>query len=260
VSTTYGGSLLPRRPEPSANALRSRPGKPAFRLDDPRRPLSPTARRILTAARRVIMRGGLAKLSIQAVASEAGELKSTVAYHFGDKAGLISALTDSLIHDTDQSLLAAVESVPAGPQRVRMLIDTHRKIAGMDDYWRLVFGLLPEIANDSRLRKRFLELFEGYWAIQMESLGLPREEDACKMSRMIASLTLAVLEGLAFQRQLRPKDFDLDARFDLWLCMLEPYLRATFPAFETGSRACDDCRETESPGPARAAQSPPVAS
>jgi len=236
---------LPRKSQLRASAHPAGQGKPALRLDDPRSSLSPTARRILTAARRVIRRGGLAKLSIQAVATEAGELKSTVAYQFGDKAGLISALTDSLIHDTDQALLKAIENIPAGSERVAVLIDWQRKIAAMDDYWRLLFGLLPEIANDARLRERFLELFEGYWRIQIESLGLPCDASDYAKSRVIASLTLAVLEGLAFQRQLRPKDFDLDARFDLWLSILEPYIRSHYPVGEPSVHHTDDCAERE---------------
>jgi AcrR family transcriptional regulator len=176
------------------------------------------------------MRKGLSSLSLQAVASEAGELKSTIAYHFGDKAGLISALTDSLLYDTDAALLSAAEKTPIGPDRVRMLIDAQRGIAAMDEYWRLLYGLFPQIARDSRLRARFVELFETYWAIQIDVLGLPRDGEQYRKSRLIASLTLAVLEGFAFQRQLMPKDYDLAAHFDLWQSILEPYLRTAFGA------------------------------
>ena len=61
---------------------------------DPSLRLAPTGRRILEAARRLLARNGYAGLTIDAIAKEAGESKSSVHYHFGGKAGLMTALAD----------------------------------------------------------------------------------------------------------------------------------------------------------------------
>ena len=52
--------------------------------------------RILAAARRVITSRGLHELSVQAVATEAGVTKSAIAYHFGNKDGLVLELIGEL--------------------------------------------------------------------------------------------------------------------------------------------------------------------
>jgi AcrR family transcriptional regulator len=62
---------------------------------DPLPDLPPTARRILTAAQRVLVRDGFRDLTFQAVGAEAGENPALTRYYFGSKAGLIEALVDS---------------------------------------------------------------------------------------------------------------------------------------------------------------------
>lgn len=69
-----------------------------------------TALRIVEAAIRVLERGP-AELSIPAVAREAGVSVPTVYHHFGDKAGLISAVSDHL----DQSEFLEPPMQPTSP-------------------------------------------------------------------------------------------------------------------------------------------------
>jgi AcrR family transcriptional regulator len=83
-----------------------------------------TALRIVEAAIRVLERGP-AELSIPAVAREAGVSVPTVYHHFGDKAGLISAVSDHL----DQSEFLEPPMQPTSP-------------AGLADHVRSVFPRL----------------------------------------------------------------------------------------------------------------------
>ena len=61
--------------------------------------LSPTARNLLDAARRILLKRGYAGVTLEAVALEAGEDAPTIKRHFGSKAGLIHALFDELGDD-----------------------------------------------------------------------------------------------------------------------------------------------------------------
>ena len=76
-----------------------------------------------TAAQRLLAGGGFEALRLSAIAREAGESKASIGYHFGNKAGLVTALVDSLMHDSNRSLIEETLSVPAGEARVRALID-----------------------------------------------------------------------------------------------------------------------------------------
>ncbi len=210
--------------------------------------LPPTAQRMLAAARRVVIRGGYGALSMQAVADEAGELKSTVAYHFGDKAGLVLALLESVIHDGNVSVVNMLDSIPTASGRMHELLHHHRLIAATDEYWRLLFALLPEIVKNKHLRARFGELMRWYYQIQLRCLGLDEAEEPSQEAELLASLLLAVLEGFALQRELIPDAYDLEPRFDLWERIITPYVQqlraehaarqpaSTLPAGESDGR------------------------
>jgi AcrR family transcriptional regulator len=187
--------------------------------------LSPTASRILKAARRVAIKGGYRALSFQSVAEAAKVPKSTVVYHFRNKESLLAALLESLVHEQNTSAVEAMEALPDGPERVRVLLERHSLIARNTDYWRLVFALMPEITRRRSLRKRFGEIVDWYWALILHGLGLP-EAAGGRSLIPLASVLLAVLDGLAMQMYLTsPDQFDLDARFAVWAEIIEPYMR-----------------------------------
>lgn len=190
---------------------------------DSRASLSPTAKRILAAARRLVIKGGYGDLTLQAVASAAGEHKSTIAYHFGDKSGLVTSLMESLMRDGNERFCNELIQTQE-PNRVSALIAFHRKIAEDSSYWRLLFGLLPEIVRDKKLHANFADLMRSYWEIDLLCLGLRADGDGRAELDRLASLFLAVLEGFALQRQLIGADFDAEAHFATWEGVVQPYL------------------------------------
>jgi AcrR family transcriptional regulator len=201
-----------------------RPAVEALISVDPDAPLSPTAKRILTAARRLVVKGGYAALSLQAVADEAGEQKSTIAYHFGDKAGLVASLLESLIHDGNRRSLGDLRRITDEPQRVSALIAAQVKIAEDSTYWRLLFALLPEIVKDKKLNAKFAQLMRWYWEVDLRCLGLRLDTEVRAELDRLASLYLAVLEGFALQRQLIGAEFDTKAHFATWEEVIVPYM------------------------------------
>jgi AcrR family transcriptional regulator len=192
--------------------------------------LTGTARSILEAARKLLRREGFGALSVGAVAKMAGEHKSTVMYHFGDKAGLIAALTDSMLFDMNPEPIPALSTVATLEDRVRLLLDFHLRVARDSEYWRTLFDLTPHLVRDRRLHARFAALMHSYYREVLRILdleGLPDNE-----ADIVASLILSVLEGFALQRELMgPRGFDLEKRFELWQSMLVPFVeRWTSPS------------------------------
>ena len=124
---------------------------------DPAKELSPTARRILAAARRVLARDGFAGLSLEAIAAEAGENKASIRYHFGNKAGLITALTDLVVHDENVQLLKDLSR--SGDDRVAVLMEMHRRTTLNTAGYRLFFDLFPNVVRDATLWPRMAELY-----------------------------------------------------------------------------------------------------
>ena len=83
-------------------------------VTDPTPNLAPTARRILDAAIRVLDQHGFAGLTFERIAREAGENGALIRYHFGSKAGLVSALIDTVIYGEAQQLMAMLSPLQPG--------------------------------------------------------------------------------------------------------------------------------------------------
>ena len=101
-------------------------------FSDPTPDLSPTAQRILDAAKRVLSRDGFRGLTFETIAKEAGENPALIRYHFGSKAGLLTALVDSVMYQEAVELIEQLTAVPAGEAR-RAQLRTLREGVELDD-------------------------------------------------------------------------------------------------------------------------------
>jgi AcrR family transcriptional regulator len=190
-------------------------GRPAAGAD-PTADLSPTAQRILEATKRLLDERGFGGLTFEAIAAEAHENKASIRYHFGNKAGLIEALADSVVHDDNMALLRALRRPEAaGGDRAAMLLAMHRHSTKAQVGYRRFWDLFPQLIRDEELRTRMAELYRWYrdldeWALAPDAdARLKRELDP------LCAITVAVCDGLAEQIASDP-DFDVDAVFDYW--------------------------------------------
>lgn len=176
--------------------------------------LSPTARRILRAAFRVLERDGYDGLSLRRIAAEAGETRSLIAYHFENKAGLVATLVDSLWHDADVALEHEVEGLAADPRgRLSALTGLHLRLARQPNLYRTYFDLLPHILRDGGACSRLARTYRSYRRIGELCLApcVGRDVDALAL----ATLLLAVGEGLGAQVLLGGGDEPAVAAFAL---------------------------------------------
>lgn len=191
--------------------------------DDPLALLTPTARRLVSAARRLLAREGFEALTVEAVAAEAGVYRDAVRYYFGSKAAFVATVVDSLAHD--QSLEGALRTrdLPAGPERVRALMDADRRLAEDRGSFRDFFTILPHALRDDDLRGRVARLYDWYRALYVGALD---GEDEARRATLDAHahLMVAMTDGLALQKLLDPERVDLEALYELWTEMLERVL------------------------------------
>jgi len=186
--------------------------------------LSPTARSMVAAARRVLARDGLSGLTVEAVSAEAGQYRDAVRYHFGSKAGLIAAVVDSLAHDQSLESFVETQAMPPGPERVHALIESDRRLTGDVPTFQDFFAILPLVMRDSELRTRVAALYEWYRDLYVRCFSDDEDDPRREAFRRHASLMVAVIDGLAIQKALDPEGCDLTALFDLWEAMLHDSL------------------------------------
>lgn len=107
---------------------------------------------ILAAARTVLMRDGIAAVTLDAVARAAGMSKTGLYYYFASKEALVFELVFSVWEQHGRQVSDAVTAVNSGPAALAAIIRT--TIAGyapqMDDF-RLAF-LLGQVSNSAGLQ------------------------------------------------------------------------------------------------------------
>jgi AcrR family transcriptional regulator len=183
--------------------------------DDPTAQLSPTAQRLVAAARTLLARGGFEALTVEAVAAEAGAYRDSVRYYFGSKAAFIAAVVDSLAHDQSVATVAETLAQPAGEERVHALVAGDRRLVDDRDSFRDFFAIFPHVLLDEELRARVAGLYDWYRDLYAAGMGGAGGESDARL-RGLASLMVAMADGLAVQKLLDPEGVDLESLFALW--------------------------------------------
>jgi len=190
-----------------AGTTKGRLGAP---FEDPISSLPKTARKILVAARRILVESGYEAMTLENVAAEAGVNKASIRYNFGNKAGLVIAVVDAYIHDECLNLAADIRQIPE-QDRVDTAIKGMRKMLVEADSFKGFFDILPHAFRDAELRERMLALYRWWYLQNLAWLGLAdtpgAEQDQTLLG--LAELVCAVIDGICVQAGLQPEGFDI---------------------------------------------------
>jgi AcrR family transcriptional regulator len=206
-------------------------------VPDPTHSLPEPAQELLEAAKRLLLRGGFEALRLDAIVHEAGKNKASVKYYFGNKEGLVGAIMDSLDHDQCLQLAERTKDV-AGKERLERYIAGQTEMASDGDGFLMFFDILPRVARDDRLRERAGTLYDWYYQMNLQWLGLadrvtPESQDELVA---LASFLVAVVDGLAVQAAVRPRGFDLARTMRVLNHFLERALEEYVTAAAEGDR------------------------
>ena len=160
---------------------------------------SPTSERILRAAEEVVLRDGVAHLTLEAAASEAGLSKGGVLYHFPSRTALVKAMVHRLGERFDQDLEAVADhdGRPGSFTRayLRATIDPPPHADAARDE-RLGAALLAAISADPDLLAPLVEYF-ARWQQALDEDGLEPPGRATVVRLAADGLWLLDLVGLA---------------------------------------------------------------
>ena len=198
-----------------------------FTFEDPLSSLPETARNLLIAAKDIVADEGFEALTLKTVSERAGENKAMVSYYFDNKAGLVAAVLDSVIHDEYLSSLDRMKDVAPG-ERIPRLVEEMRRMAESAEDFTVFYELLPHVLRDDVLRRRLAMLFRWYWKMKLDWLGVDDGPAALADPDLlgIAQLLSAVIDGLAIQVAVDP-DVDHSNPYRVLARMLESLEVAT---------------------------------
>ena len=128
---------------------------------DPRARLSPTALRVLEAARRVIVEEGFEKLTLSRIGEVSGEKNvAAVKYYFGSKSGLVSVVLDTVLYDA-MSTLDAPPGDEFCDQGLTGLTVQTAIVNQPSDALTILFEMLPHVLRDEGARRPPARLLRG---------------------------------------------------------------------------------------------------
>ena len=160
-----------------------------FTFEDPLSSLPETAQNLLVAAKEIVAEEGFEALTLKTVSERAGENKAMVSYYFDNKAGLIAAVLDSVIHDEYLGLARPHEG--RRPRASASRVWSRRCGAwppSVEDF-QVFFELLPHVLRDEVLRRRMAHAVplvledEARVARRGRRRGRPRRSGPARASR-----------------------------------------------------------------------------
>lgn len=128
---------------------------------------------IIDAAGRVVLRDGVAGLTLEAVAAEAGLSKGGLLYHFGTKEALLEGMVARLIEVTEQRIAdhLATDSAPGCHTRAFLRTCTVDGAPDTGPDGRLGVAVLAAGANQPALLDP-LRAFQAAWRRRMRDDGI----------------------------------------------------------------------------------------
>jgi len=130
-----------------------------------------TAQTIIGAANRIVRRDGVARLTIEAVAREAGLSKGGVLYHFPSKDALVQGMIGALLADFEQAVrdTAARDAAPTGRFLRAYVLASAMGAPPLDDpAGALIAALATDPALLEPVRRRY-----AVWQAELEANGPP---------------------------------------------------------------------------------------
>ncbi|MEI6727512.1 MAG: helix-turn-helix domain-containing protein [Actinomycetes bacterium] len=198
----------------------------AERLDvpDPLRDVPESGRRLVRAAQRILEERGWASLTVSTVTAAAGLDKAAVSYYFGDKAGLVSAMVESTLHDQNTDEIERLVHLGDAEDGLAFLVAHHRRAATLPAALSY-FELLPQRIRDPQLRQRMLGWDTWYRDVDAYALALYSGRPMNSLTDL-ATLTGALTDGVSLRLAADP-EVDIDGMYTLWEDMLRRELAAS---------------------------------
>jgi AcrR family transcriptional regulator len=205
---------------------------------DHRTTMSPPALNILAAAQRVLVAKGFSGLTLRAIAQESGENSAMVQYYFGNKAGLVRAMIDSVFREDQQDAAAAMSTVTS-EERLPRFVEGLRTISSSRSF-RVFFDVLPYALRNDGLRSRMARAYDWYRQIKREWLTSGEQSSPSQQQALLglAELMTAVVDGLAIQEAI-DDGFDMRRPYAVLELMLQKSLPELLDSGLSGAALTD---------------------
>ena len=176
--------------------------------------LHPTARKILEAARAILLERGYQGMTLQAIADEARVNKAGVWYYFGGKQQLVFALLEDIMIGESLHFGTFPPAEATLEERVDLLVGTEEELRDRVRRFRAIYELLPETSRDADLHLQLMSYYRSWyeWAAAVLAPATDVGADAgTPRSAALSQFASLLLDGIIMQMVVDAPGFDLPA-------------------------------------------------
>ena len=180
----------------------------------------PTAKKILAAAKRILIERGYQGLTLQAISAEAGVNKAGVWYYYGGKERLVLALLEDVAVTESHHFGARPAADATLDERVELIVGSVEQVKERVERYAAFYELLPEASRDAQLRERLMTYYRGWYAWAGEVLtpaagggtrAQTQPEARVQTPATVGQFASILLDGIFMQMIVAAPDFDLEA-------------------------------------------------
>jgi AcrR family transcriptional regulator len=177
------------------------------------RRLHPTAKKILAAARRILVERGYQALTLQAIATESGVNKAGVWYYFGGKEQLVLALLEEVAVTESHHFGARPAEDATLDERIDLIVGSAQQVRERVERFAAFYELLPEASRDTELRAHLMTYYQGWYAWAGGVLAPPGAHGKARARRAatLGQFASILLDGIFMQMVVAAPGFDLEA-------------------------------------------------
>ena len=184
-------------------------------LENPVSSLPPAAQRVLNGAMQVVVSKGFGRLTLQNISAASGENVAAVRYYFGNKAGLIDVMLQTVAYNEVELLTRPRRRARTGTELNRLASDI-QVLSTPDRFDKILIELLPHAMRDKKLRQYLQRYYEIFYATFLEMHlgqrgGTAGDSAAATRMTAFAALLTAIADGLTIQAMVAPQEFDFAA-------------------------------------------------
>ena len=174
----------------------------------------------------MLARDGFRGLTFETIAKEAGENPALIRYHFGSKAGLLTALVDSVMYQEAVELIEQLTAVPAGDERrTRAAARCTRGCPRTRTPTATSSSSSRTSCATTSCSRTCASLFDWYRKLDAWALKDAGDKEPAAHIAPMALLTVAIADGIALQKLADP-DLDFEPAFDLWRRLVLGYVES----------------------------------
>jgi AcrR family transcriptional regulator len=180
-------------------------------LRDPLADLPPTALRMVEATQRLLVSRGYTAVTLEAIGEACQLNKIAVKYYFGNKAGLMTLLLDSLVYESCV-VMAALVGAPPEASRLHEFLEAKRRWTEGDSQFAFL-ELYPHVVRNASERERLIGMYEMLIAQYRKFFGAYVPGASDDEVRGLAQLVIAIVDGLSIQHRMSKTRFAVSVPF-----------------------------------------------